>query len=794
MIASRWPDWLDNVWAKSAEKGAGGQPESLAQHTWYVLERLTEFIRLRPDLPQTLGVPHLWHVLFWAAFLHDFGKATSGFQAMLRGGERWPHRHEVLSLAFLDWITSGLTPDEQAWVAAAIVSHHKDADEIWRLYAPPDDPDDDQLITRVAELNETTLRGLWRWLAECSMAWIDDLGLNEVGVVALTLPDQDYAVAMTQEQGVARVRHWLNVYRRFACHIERSDERPLIMGALALRGHLVNADHSASAHAGPLPRANFDADAILSSREEVSRDKLFKHQSTAEATNGSALLTAPTGSGKTEAALLWAAHQATISGGLPRLFYTLPYQASMNAMKIRLEGSFPDKVGLQHGRSLLALYRMLMEHDYDPKEAARQAKWARNLVQLNYPPVRVFSPYQMLKGMYRLKGYEAMLTDYHGAAFIFDEIHAYEVKRLALILKTIEYLERNYNARFLVMSATFPTLIKDWLRDALNDPAEITAEPALFDDFKRHRLVLLDGELLSDEGLGRIVNDAQVGKSVLVVCNLVDRAQTAYRELRTRLEKSDVLVELLHGRFIVRDRLDKEKLVRETTGSTSKQRRPIVLVATQVVEVSLDIDLDTIYTDPAPLEALVQRFGRINRRGKQTDLAPVHVYRQPDDGQKIYDEALIAGTLAILDRENGRSLDESAIGGWLDEIYSGEVARRWQEEYTVTADDFEAICVRTLRPFAADEGLEEQFYRAFDGLQVLPKSLYDEYEKLKEEEPIRANELLVSISWGRYHALANEGRVLPRERREPYVVKAAYSSEIGLTFDELPNEEDDDWI
>jgi CRISPR-associated endonuclease/helicase Cas3 len=175
-------------------------------------------------------------------------------------------------------------------------------------------------------------------------------------------------------------------------------------------------------------------------------------------------------------------------------------------------------------------------------------------------------------------------------------------------------------------------------------------------------------------------------------------------------------------------------------------------------------------------------------------LAPVHVYRQPDDGQKIYDKALIAGTLAILDRENGRSLDESAIGGWLDEIYSGEVARRWQEEYTVTADDFEAICVRTLRPFAADEGLEEQFYRAFDGLQVLPKSLYDEYEKLKEEEPIRANELLVSISWGRYHALANEGRVLPRERREPYVVKAAYSSEIGLTFDELPDEEDDDWI
>jgi CRISPR-associated endonuclease/helicase Cas3 len=758
-----------------------------------VLERLTEFIRLRPDLSQKLGVPRLWYILFWAAFLHDFGKAASGFQAMLRGGERWPHRHEVLSLAFLDWIADGLTADEQPWLAAAIVSHHIDADEIQQLYAPPDDPDDDQLIARVAELDETTLHGLWRWLAECSAPWIDDLGLSEMDISVPVLPDQDRAVAMVQWQGVARIRYWLKVYRRLVRRIEHSDERALIIGTLALRGHLVNADHSASAHAGPLPRAHFDAEAILTSRG-LSRDDLFKHQREAEDTDGPALLTAPTGSGKTEAALLWAARQAATEGGLPRLFYTLPYQASMNAMKLRLEKSFPSKVGLQHGRSLLALYRLLLEHDYGPKEAAWKAKWARNLVQLNYPPVRVFSPYQMLKGMYRLKGYEAILTDYHGAAFIFDEIHAYEIKRLALILKTIEYLARNYNARFLVMSATFPTLIKDWLRDALGGPAEIAAEPALFDAFRRHQLVLLNGELLSDKGLARIVNDARAGKSVLVVCNLVDRTQTAYRELRSRLKKSGVLVELLHGRFNVRDRLDKEKLVREATGSTSKQRRPIVLVATQVVEVSLDIDLDTIYTDPAPLEALVQRFGRINRRGKQANLAPVHVYCQPDDGQKIYDEALVAGTLKVLNRESGKPLDESAIGGWLDEIYSGEVAKRWQEEYTVAANEFDAVCVQTLRPFAADEGLEDRFYRAFDGLEVLPISLHDEYERLKEEELIRAGELLVPISWGRYHALANEGRVLPRERREPYIVKAAYSSEIGLTFDEWPNGEDDDWI
>jgi CRISPR-associated endonuclease/helicase Cas3 len=156
---SCWPDWLDDVWAKSAEKGAGGRAESLAQHTWDVLARLTDFIRLRPDLPQRLGVSRLWHILFWAAFLHDFGKAARGFQARLRGGNKWDHRHEVLSLAFLDWVVAGLTPDEQVWLAAAIVSHHKDAADIQTLYPPPDDPDEDQLVARVAELDESVVRG-----------------------------------------------------------------------------------------------------------------------------------------------------------------------------------------------------------------------------------------------------------------------------------------------------------------------------------------------------------------------------------------------------------------------------------------------------------------------------------------------------------------------------------------------------------------------------------------------------------------------------------------------------------
>jgi CRISPR-associated endonuclease/helicase Cas3 len=351
-----------------------------------------------------------------------------------------------------------------------------------------------------------------------------------------------------------------------------------------------------------------------------------------------------------------------------------------------------------------------------------------------------------------------------------------------MILKTVEYLHKNFNARFLIMSATFPSLIKTQLVKLLDDPAEICAEQALFDQFQRHRLVMLDGELLSTQGLQRIVADACVGKSVLVVCNLVDRAQTVYQQLSRQLEPFKIPVELLHGRFNMRDRSRKEAIIRNASGSKSQQRYPIVLVATQAVEVSLDIDLDTIYTDPAPLEALVQRFGRINRRRQQADLALVHVYRQPADGQNIYDQAMVQSTLQILERENERPINEAAIGIWLDEIYQGDVASSWLETFTYNAKEFEDHCIRPLRAFESDPGLEERFDKLFDGLEVLPEPLYDEYLEKRETEPIAASELLVPINLRRYHALANQGKIRSKEKGWPYIVRASYDEMSGLTF------------
>lgn len=777
-----WPDGLDEIWAKSP---AEGEPsgESLPAHTWALLCRVGELAALRPSLPELCALPGFWTLVGWAAFLHDWGKAARGFQRALRGGPAWGHRHEVLSLAFLDWIAPSLDEERATWVAAAIASHHKDAVELAVLYPEDLPPEDDPLTDLAGDLEEPTVRSLWHWLHEVAPVWFSAPPLAPLGLQPVPPSGNEReAVHQLLHHGRERVRAWLQRYNRLVERLHEGRDILSILRGILARGALVQADHIASVkgvrHVSPLPKVPWDTKAVLR-RVGLSAEALYEHQEQALDTRGSALLIAPTGSGKTEAALLWAARQARA-----RLFYTLPYQASMNAMYDRLRAVFGEEAtGLLHGRSTLALYQRLMDQDYTPKEATRLARWAHNLSALPFHPVKVFSPYQMLKAAYQLKGYEAMLADYAQAAFVFDEIHAYEPRRLALILETVRYLREHLDAEFLVMSATMPRPVWDRLAHALPGLQNIQASSSLYRAFARHRVHLLEGSLLAEEVLEQVLQAFQRGYLVLVACNTVGRAQEVYRALRDRVppERHRDLF-LLHGRFHGVDRQAKERCIRMAAELGSADRWSVLLVATQVVEVSLNLDLDVLFSEPAPLEALVQRFGRVNRR-RRVDSAPVYVCTEPDDGQGVYDAALVQASLALLAREaDGRVVDEAQVQGWLDEVYSGEVLAKWEREFQRTAKEFHSSFLESLRPFASDPALEEAFDRLFDGLEVLPLSLEDEYHRLRRCRPLEADQLLVPISWGRWHWLRQEGRIWTEQGKWPQVVDAPYSSEFGLLF------------
>ncbi|MBE0448850.1 MAG: CRISPR-associated helicase Cas3' [Actinobacteria bacterium] len=772
-----WPSLLNSIWAKSLDANSE-RGESLPEHTWEVLSRLRDLARMRPWLSENYSLP-LWSILFWAAFLHDWVKAAQGFQKMLREGKRTPHRHEVLSLAFLDWISPGFSEEQAIAIAAAIVSHHRDPNELLQLYPLSIPPEDDPSVDLIREVDETTMHALYQWIKEVAPGWIRELSFDELGVNEVELVSEEHAIDQVTQNGALGIRKWLRRYHRFVRELQEDRHSDRVFTGIFLRGLVLIADHVASAHAGPLPILSCEPKAILSANRFQEKD-LYKHQQQALKTLGSSILIAPTGSGKTESALLWASQQSKQQPGVRKVFYVLPYQASMNAMFDRLVSYFPDQVGLLHGRSLLALYQRYMETDYGPGEAARQAMRSRNLAKLHYYPIQVCSPYQLLKSVYRLKGYEALLTNCVGAAFILDEIHAYEPARLAMILEFVRYLYNHFNAHFFIMSATMPTVIRDHVDEVLGHPSVTYASKQLFQSFMRHQVHLLHGDLLSEEGVERIKAAFKQGHSILVVCNTVNRAQEAYDRLCGDLSAKDII--LVHGRFNGRDRIEKEHKVMAATGLNSKERKPVVVVATQVVEVSLNIDLDMLFSDPAPLEALMQRLGRVNRN-RRVELAPAYIFNEPADGQGIYLPALVQGAIEALNRYAvNRPVDEGSVQSWLDEIYTDSVLDEWQGKYIQMAEEFRTVFLQSLRPFSNEDNLAELFDRLFDGKEVLPHSLLEEYEVLQERDPLEAPHLLVPISWGRWMQIKNAGLVRT-DYKWPPVVDVPYSQETGLMFD-----------
>ncbi|MHB8626480.1 MAG: CRISPR-associated helicase Cas3' [Aggregatilineales bacterium] len=770
------PD-LHTILAKSDPR------ESLVTHTWNVLSRLADQAHLRPALADQVGDPRLWHRLYWACFMHDFGKAAGGFQEVLVGKcERWKNRHEVLSLAFVDWAFPAGHSDRSA-VISVIATHHRDTDFIVKDY-PEDDPAADRVTGLLKEISAADRQKLYRWISEYGLIWAEALGLAAY-IQPIALPPLPEALKRVQPKAVHRAIRELN--RLVKTYSLERDPGSLVVATI-YRGLILTADHAGSAHTEPFPSMVLD-------RIQGAVKKLHQHQEEARnSPSGSVLLVAPTSSGKTEAALNWVVRQAELDGKPPaRLFYTLPYQASMNAMQKRLrEKFFPEEqIGLQHGRALLALYRQAMDAETDRKEAALQVRAKIDLAKLNYQPVRVFSPYQMLRAGFQLKGYEALLTDYYGGLFILDEIHAYEPKRLALFVGMIQMLAEHFQARFFIMTATLPPMVRRALADAIPGLHTIEADPALYQAFQRHRVHLLDHDILHPDTLTRIVADVRAGRSVLVCCNTVKRAKTVFgaiQELLPDVPPDDLI--LVHGRFNGDDRQKKEAHIMDSVAVGRTTRRAMVVVATQVVEVSLNIDLDTLYTEPAPLEALLQRFGRVNRgrpikEGEQRVLADVYVLREGGESDDyIYAPELVAAALNVLVTIDGNPIDEGQVNTWLSQIYTGEIEAVWRSEYDQRLKEFQEVWLRTMKPFQSSRFGSKEFDQMFDGVQVLPQDVEDAYETTRREKgAIEASGLLISVP---YHQVNRNRRLIieePNDNHYFYIIDAPYTSDFGLDLE-----------
>lgn len=768
LIATR-EQGLRGIWAKSAPEGQRG--ESLVEHTYAVVGALEQIARRYPALAERVGEPRLWHRAFWSCWFHDLGKSARGFQAALRpGGQRWRHRHEVLSLAFLGSFCEPES-DHFCWIAAGIASHHKDAPTILEeLYNPRLDPDDWGCTELVNEIDPDTWQAILGWTEHCASAKIGELAMRDFGVEPLVA-----ANAQAQEELstllVAGLTSYLNFWRELK-RLPAQDHRN--QAALALRGVVVLADHLASAHAPALDDSGLPDQGALLSSLGLREGDLFPHQNSATRTRGSIVLSAPTGSGKTEAALFWARNQQVDETTGRTLVFLLPYQASLNAMRSRLTDLLSRDVALVHAKSLQAIYRTLMDRGYDQKDAERLAREDNNFGRLNKPAIRVSTPYQILKAAYRLKGYEGVWASLTDSLIVLDEVHAYEPARLGLLFELLSELVSRWNAKVCAMTATMPS----WLRRSLSEvlsASEISPDPQLFRQFARHRIEIVHGDLLERRIRELALREFEAGRSVLLAANTVGTAQRLYDSLRA-VVPADALL-LLHSRFAVGDRLKKEAALLKRLSPRHEQAAATIAVATQVVEVSLNLDFDTIITEPAPLEALVQRFGRVNRT-RRKGVVPVRILTKSLNDAKVYDPALTTRSLSILQQNQDSILDELKVNEWLDRIYEGDLERKWMEEIERNRREFRRSCLDSLRAFDTDDALEQHFDSLFQGTEVLPSSAADAYGRLSQNSLLEASKLLVPVSW--YHVQRHPDKFLWDQNLRVMTTDFLYDSEYGL--------------
>ena len=453
---------------------------------------------------------------------------------------------------------------------------------------------------------------------------------------------------------------------------------------LKLLGLLMKCDHSASGGYEIEYPNDFLEDALNNLLNQFKeKDKLADwndmQKFCKENSDKNIIAIADTGMGKTEGGFLW--------GGDNKIFFVLPLRTAINAMYKRFDEVIikgenkEERVGLLHSNSLeyyLNNKKELVIDDKDEKEMdiLEYNKRGKHLSL----PVTICTPDQIFNFILKYKGYESKLATLSYSKIILDEMQMYDASLLAAVIfgvtKIIEM-----GGKIAIVTATFPPIIKYFLNKYLMknnknvikdlDKSEEIVEEPIFVKKKftnnekiRHNIVLIDDEIGIEEILWQFRknrNDNKKFNKILVICNTIKKAQEIYSKLKVKLEdyfrelesdkkktcstsereaklkndeeinkKIKKILHLLHSNFIREDREEKEKEILDF-GKT-ECNEDVIWISTSLVEASLDIDFDYLFTELQDLNSLFQRFGRCNRKGKKSvDEANCFIYLKIED-------------------------------------------------------------------------------------------------------------------------------------------------------------------
>jgi CRISPR-associated endonuclease/helicase Cas3 len=443
------------------------------------------------------------------------------------------------------------------------------------------------------------------------------------------------------------------------------------------------------------------------------------------------LVTAPTGAGKTDFLL------RRCKG---RVFYTLPFQASLNAMYDRIKENLKNTNAQVH---ILHAASALKEEGGEIEEKIMQRHIGSS--------IKVLTPHQMASLVFATKGFEAMLVDLKGCDIILDEIHTYSETTQAIVLKIVEILY-SLNCRIHIGTATMPTIMYNYLLQILGGKEnvyEVRLTTEELNRFNRHIVYKAD----SFHSLRPAINDAIAQKQkILIVCNQVSRSQELYDALHDKYPNVNKM--LIHSRFKRAQRSDLEAALKE---------------------VSLDISFDLMITECAPIDALIQRFGRINRKRTLETInnyKPIYILPPPED-----ESSALPYTLEILKRSysalpNGEVLLERNLQNLIDNVYpdiqfinidlSARFANgKWR--------------IKELRHYPKSELLEALDIDSATCIDEKDRELYEAASYMDQSK------MEIPVS---YRSIAHKELDKLKTGTMPYIIPAkAYSNELGLKIE-----------
>lgn len=220
----------------------------------------------------------------------------------------------------------------------------------------------------------------------------------------------------------------------------------------------------------------------------------------------------------------------------------------------------------------------------------------------------------------------------------------------------------NLNGQFMVMTATLPRIYKDKLEEMgikfeYNEFIKNTI---------RHKIQLVESEINQDI---EEIKESSKNKKVLIIVNTINKAIEIYKKLKDEDVQN---VNLLHSRFIQADRSEKERNIKEFSKNKMKAG---IWITTQIVEASLDIDFDMLYTEMSTLDSLFQRLGRCYRsREYDGNIPNVKIYIKDTSGVRyIYDKEIYEKSIELLKPYNGVILQEKVKIDLVDKLYSKEM-------------------------------------------------------------------------------------------------------------------------